>query len=85
MEASARPLSFKSDILPLFRAIDIEHMQAMGVLLDDYDYMSQAENAQQVYDFLTGDQEPKMPPDGPYWSDEQLKLFARWMQEGRKP
>jgi hypothetical protein len=29
-------LSFKTDILPLFTSMDIQHMGGMGVLLDDY-------------------------------------------------
>lgn len=46
--------SFKNDILPMFRKVDIDHMQPMGVLLDDYAYMSTPANAQGVYSYLTG-------------------------------
>ena len=64
-------VSFASDIRPLFRPVDIEHMKGMDILLDDYKYMSDAnhyENAQRVYDALTGKTEPRMPPHGPYWA-----------------
>jgi hypothetical protein len=77
--------SFERDIKPLFRPIDIEHMEPMGVLLADYAYMSDERSAQSVYDFLTGTQQPQMPIGGPYWSDDQLKTYADWMTGGRKP
>ena len=34
------PVSFESDIRPLFRQIDIDHMNKHKVLLDNYTYMS---------------------------------------------
>jgi hypothetical protein len=37
-------ISFASDIRPMFRPIDVEHMKKHGVLLDDFAYMSRAEN-----------------------------------------
>lgn len=80
-----RTISFERDIRPLFRPMDIQHMSPMDVLLDDYAYMSNAQNAQAVYEFLNGTKQPQMPPGGPFWSDEQLKLFAQWMEQGRQP
>jgi len=76
-------VSFERDIKPLFRQIDLDHMAPMGVALDDYEYMSDASNAKSVYEFLTGDQEPRMPIGGPYWSQEQLELYSRWLEAGR--
>ena len=35
-------VSFAGDIRPLFRPVDIEHMKPMGVLPDDFTYMSEA-------------------------------------------
>jgi hypothetical protein len=35
-------VSFAKDIKPLLRPIDIQHMKPLGVLLDDYAYMSDA-------------------------------------------
>ena len=33
-------ISFKTDIVPLFTSVDIDHMSYAGVSLDDYAYMS---------------------------------------------
>jgi hypothetical protein len=78
-------VSFERDIRPLFRPVDLQHMSAMDVYLDDYTFMSDAQNAQTVLEYLNGTQQPQMPPGGPFWSDEQLKLFARWIEDGRQP
>lgn len=78
-------ISFDKDIRPLFRPIDIDHMSAMDVSLDDYTYMANAANAQAVLDYLNGTKQPQMPPGGPYWSGEQLQLFTRWIEQGRQP
>lgn len=82
-------VSFARDILPLFRSVDIEHMKGMEILLDDYKYMSDAtnqyENAQRVYDSLTGKTQPRMPPKGPYWAKDKLDLFENWMKGGCQP
>lgn len=33
-------VSFAKDIRPLFRPVDIAHMKPLGVVLDDYNYIS---------------------------------------------
>ena len=78
-------VSFGADILPLFSRSDIEHMNAFGVRLGQHEWMSQPGNAKNVYSYLTGASTPRMPLGGPYWSQEQLDLFARWMKTGYKP
>jgi hypothetical protein len=80
--AEQRSVSFAADIRPLFRDVDVQHMKPLNVFLDDYGFMSNPENAIMVHDFLSGKQEPRMPPKGPFWSQEQLDLLARWIQEG---
>ena len=86
---STSSVSFARDILPLFTKEDIQHMKPMKILLDDYTYMSDKKdhcrNAQRVYDSLTGKTQPQMPPDGPYWSQDKLDLFKRWMDGGCAP
>ena len=80
------PVSFKKDIRPLFRQIDIDHMNKHNVLLDDYTYMSDPSgdhgNAQAVEDSLV---QQSMPPGGPYWSAQQLNLFKQWRSDGYRP
>jgi hypothetical protein len=77
------PLSFNNDIKPLFRSIDVEHMKRHGVLLDDYAYMSDGAgdhaNAKAVLSTLT---KKRMPPGGPFWPQDRLDLFAKWMSDG---
>lgn len=85
MNDAAAAVSFSRDILPLFRPTDIEHMNAFGVLLHKYEWMSQPKNARNVYRHLTGQAQPQMPLGGPFWSDEQLDLFKRWMDGGYRP
>jgi hypothetical protein len=80
-------VSFARDIKPLFRAVDISHMEAFDVKLDDYAYMSDPDNAKRVLAVLSpsGSEPPEMPPDGPYWTPDQLALFAQWQQDGYQP
>lgn len=83
------PVSFAKDILPLFRPVDIDHMRPYGVALDDYAYMSNADqdhkHASDVDDFLVGRRKPRMPIGGPYWSPDQVALFEQWMKDGYQP
>jgi hypothetical protein len=80
------PVSFSKDIQPLFRKIDIDHMKVHGVNLNDYQYMSDASNNYahaQATEKTLSDQ--SMPPGGPYWTKEQLALFAKWRSDGYQP
>jgi len=85
METTESAVSFAHDIRPLFRQVDIDHMGRIGVQLDSYGYMSNRSNAQNVYDYLVGTKEPRMPPGGPFWDGHQLDLFSRWMKDGCAP
>jgi FtsP/CotA-like multicopper oxidase with cupredoxin domain len=80
------PVSFEKDIRPLFRPVDVDHMNTYEVFLDNYTYMSDPSNnhghAQAVEDTLT---DRSMPPGGPYWSDEQLLLYKKWRSDGYLP
>lgn len=85
MQDKGASVSFERDIRPMFRDVDIDHMEGMGVLLADRSWMSEPENAKRVYDFLTGDEEPRMPPGGPYWEEQQLKKLSDWIEGGCQP
>ena len=80
-------VSFAADIKPLFRAIDVSHMQRFGVKLDDYTYMSSPSNANRVLANVSphNGEPPSMPPGGPYWTATQLALFVQWQQGGYQP
>jgi hypothetical protein len=84
---TAAQVSFARDIKPLFRAVDISHMRAHGVKLDDYAYMSDPDNASKVLGALSPHEgnPPSMPPGGPYWTAAQLALFAQWQKDGYQP
>jgi len=82
------PPTFYQDIVPLFRQMDVECMRNMGVLLVNYDYMSDPAgnsaytdhaNANGILDRLSGKNTPQMPLGGPYWSQDNLDLFQQWM------
>jgi len=74
-------VSFKTNILPLFTQTDIDHMTGFGVELDNYEYMSNLDNAQNVY---TEVETKRMPPGDP-WTDDKIALFKSWMDGGCKP
>jgi hypothetical protein len=80
-------ISFSTDIKPLFREVDISHMKRFHVELDKYTYMSNPDNANKVLATLSPhDGEPaSMPPGGPYWTADQLALFAQWQSGGYQP
>jgi hypothetical protein len=71
--------SFKTDILPLFRQLDIDCMSEHHVYLDSFEWMSNPTNAQNVYDHLTGTTKPKMPPGKGAWDKTKLQKFNDWM------
>ena len=86
--------SFQQDILPLFRQRDILCMGNMNVLLNDYSYMSNPAgdaihhdyaNARHIFAHLKGDEQPRMPPGGPYWPDEKLNILYEWINSGCAP
>jgi len=74
------PLSFASDIRPLFRdSPDVDTMKRMGLDLSSYeDVKAQAEG---IYSRLA---DGSMPCDGP-WPEDQVAKFKSWMDEGMKP
>jgi hypothetical protein len=78
-------VSFKTDIVPLFTSMDVEHMSYAGVSLDDYAYMSQPANASGVYEQVsTGAMPPGDSGEQP-WPQDQVQLFKAWMDGGYQP
>ena len=99
MTIPANPVSFADVIKPLFRDIDISCMKNRGVMLDDYEWISDPAagtvgacddfpdhaNARSVFAFLTGDCTPRMPFGGPFWKAEKIELYQQWMDGGFQP
>ncbi len=95
----ADPVSYASQIKPLFNPQDIGCMSGMGVKLDDYTWMSDPTggamgsctdfpdhmNGRSVYAKLTGECQPKMPLGGAPWDQASLDLYNQWMQDGFQP
>jgi hypothetical protein len=81
------PVSFAASIRPLFREVDIQHMKPFGVELDDYAWMSNPDNAASVLATVSpqNGNPPTMPPGGPFWTADQLALFAQWQKDGYQP
>jgi hypothetical protein len=81
------PVSFASDIKPMFHDVDVSHMKRLKIDLDDYTFMSNPNNANKVLAVLSSQdgEPPSMPPGGPYWSAAQLELFAQWQKDGYQP
>lgn len=74
---------FENDILPLFRPVDIEHMEPAGVLLDKYAYMSVPANAERVYGSIAA---KRMPPESDAtWPEEKVRLLRAWIDGGLLP
>lgn len=71
-------VSFARDLLPLFRELDIDQMAHFFDLSDHADV---CEYAEAIYERLA---DGSMPCDEP-WSDADVALFRRWIDEGRNP
>lgn len=78
-------VSFKTDILPLFTSVDIEHMSAAGVLLNDFTFMSQPPNATGVYQQVSSGKMPPSTSGEQPWSQDKVQLFKAWIDGGYEP
>jgi hypothetical protein len=78
-------ISFKTDIVPLFTSVDIEHMSRLEVPLDDHVYMSQPDNAAGVYRQVSNGTMPPSASGEQPWPEDKVQLFKRWMDGGYAP
>jgi hypothetical protein len=74
--------SFQTDIRPLFRPVDIDHMKRRGLDLSKYDDVKN--NGQDIYDRVSStDDNFRMPrPPDPPWTKAKIDLFKKWTDEG---
>jgi hypothetical protein len=75
-------VSFAQDILPLFTEMDIAHMKGFGVLLDNFDYMTDPAHAQKVLDAVSARAMPPSSSGEPPWSPDSVQLFRDWISAG---
>ena len=73
----AGDVSFAKDIRPLFRAKDQESMRRA---FDLSDYADVAQHADAILEAV---QSGKMPCDGA-WPADQVQLFQRWVDGGKR-
>jgi len=73
--------SFASDIRPLFRDIDVQHMKDVSGL-DLQDYQQVRDNSGEILNRVksTGPRRMPPPPDAP-WTTAEVDLFQKWIDE----
>ena len=76
MSATAQPVSFDSDIKPLFRERD---RGAMKFFVDLWSYDDVAREGDAILERLS---DGSMPCDGA-WDGERIALFQRWIEGGK--
>jgi hypothetical protein len=70
-------VSFANDIRPLFRPIDVQHMQDVDPDYDLSDYDSVKDHADVIYERLA---DGSMPPGHP-WPAANVARFKQWIDE----
>ena len=73
---SGEPVSFDTQVKPLFRERDRESME---FAFDLWSYDDVSENAEAILERV---KDGSMPCDGE-WSQAQVDLFARWIAGGK--
>lgn len=81
MSTLQAPVSFATDIRPLFRAIDVDHM---AWFCDLSKFEDVRDNAQNILDRLKGKGGAPMPPPtaGGPWNADNIALFQKWIDDG---
>lgn len=75
--------SYKTDIRPKFRDEDVDHMNDLGMDLNDYSAVKS--NADLILARLTDPDNPMPPqPRGP-WPPEWIQCFKEWIKRGTLP
>jgi hypothetical protein len=75
-------VSFAQDVRQLFTDMDIAHMKAAGVLLDDFEYMRDPAHAQKVLDAVSTGAMPPQDSGEPPWPPDSVQLFRDWITAG---
>jgi len=75
--------SYATDIRPKFTTEDVDHMNDLG--LDLNDYSSVKDNADQILARLKDPDNPMPPPPRGPWSPEWIQCFKDWIANGKLP
>jgi hypothetical protein len=75
--------SYAKDLRPKFTTEDVDHMNDLGMDLNDYATMR--DNADVILMRLMDPDNPMPPrPRGP-WSSEWIECFKQWIDSGKLP
>jgi hypothetical protein len=77
----ANTVSFETDIRPLFRPIDIDHMKPGGFDLGSYAGVKA--RATEIYDAVIGKRMPPSPDIA--WTEAMCATLKSWIDEGFPP
>ena len=75
--------SYKTDIRPKFTKEDVDHMNDLGMDLNDYSAVKS--NADVILTRLTDRDSPMPPPPRGPWSPEWIQCFKDWINGGKLP
>jgi hypothetical protein len=79
MEDSTAPLSFATDVRPMFTQMDVDHMAAF---MDLSSRDSVFENADAIYDTVFSGVMPPASSGETRWTPEMCETFKRWKEQG---
>lgn len=82
MQDSTAPLSFATDIRPMFTQMDVDHMSAF---MDLSNRDSVFENADGIYDTVLSGVMPPQSSGETRWTPEMCATFKRWQEQGGPP
>jgi hypothetical protein len=78
MSNTGGPLSFATDIRPMFKDVDVRHMQPHGFDLSSY--VDVKLKAQAIYKAVSSRSMPPNPDDA--WSQPMCAMFKDWIDQG---
>jgi hypothetical protein len=79
------PLSFATDIKPMFTAMDQDHMLNQVGLFDLWNYADVKTNATAIYNDVKSGRMPPSASGETRWTPDQVAKFKQWMDENFPP
>jgi hypothetical protein len=78
-----KPLSFKTDIRPMFTDMDVDHMQGFGLDLSSYEDVVRL--ADSILQTVTSGSMPPSSSGESRWTEAMCETFKRWKDGGCAP